>query len=74
MSRLIRINQANQSRLIVDISGALEVQAGHDGYNPSGTLFEDRLFAYSMDLIWRMNERFIPDRHQPSRGPQHEGR
>src|ERR1044072_4759714 len=27
---------------------ALEVQAGHDGFNPSGTLFEDRLFAYSM--------------------------
>jgi len=51
---------------------ALEVQAGHDGFNLSGTLFEDRLFAYSMDLIWRTNERFIPDRHQPSRGLQHE--
>jgi hypothetical protein len=38
---------------------ALEVQERLDGFNPSGALFEDRLFAYSMDLIWRANEGFV---------------
>jgi hypothetical protein len=38
---------------------ALEVQAGLDGFSPCGSLFEDRLFTYSMDLIWSTNEMVV---------------
>ncbi|KAG9186225.1 hypothetical protein G6011_02781 [Alternaria panax] len=49
---------------------ALKVQAGLDGFNPSGSLFEDRLFAYSMDLLWRANEGLLPDGSQAIQGVQ----
>jgi hypothetical protein len=39
----------------------LEVQAGLDGFNPSGSLFEDRLLSYSMDLIWNGNEGVVSE-------------
>jgi hypothetical protein len=40
---------------------ALEIQAELDGFDPSSSLFEDRLFAYSMDLLLPVNQGLIAD-------------
>jgi hypothetical protein len=40
---------------------ALEIQAELDGFNPSSSLFENRLFVYSMVLLWRANKGFLSD-------------
>jgi hypothetical protein len=40
---------------------ALEIQAELDGFDPSSSLYEDRLFVYSMDLLLPANQGLIAD-------------